>query len=207
MLVNIQIKTQPWLKLIEVTEKLQNINLMQAKTVVKIQVKENPFQNLKNWAIFSRTGITKISNYIEISRLVGQTQQILISSESVNISPTSDLETSLPNTTPKSSFTSVRASASQPKAATANAALLCTWLLVERSGPTRALMMPWLWILTRDASCRDRFVSTAMALEMAPSLWAFKVFITGTIPSDSAITLAKCKRGKIFVILGPFFSS
>lgn len=65
------------LKLIEVTENLQSINLVQANTVMKIQVKENPFQILlKNWAKFSRTNITKISNYLESSGLLGQTQQI-----------------------------------------------------------------------------------------------------------------------------------
>lgn len=65
------------LKLIEVTENLQSINLVQANTVMKIQVKENPFQILlKNWAKFSRTNITKISNDLESSGLLGQTQQI-----------------------------------------------------------------------------------------------------------------------------------
>lgn len=72
--------------------------------------------------------------------------------------------------TMKKSFTSVVASASQPNAATANAALLCTWLLVERNGSASALITPRLWIFMRNGSCMARFVSTVAALATAPSL-------------------------------------
>lgn len=93
-------------------------------------------------------------------------------------------------------LTSVRASASQAVAATVRAALLCTTVLAECSGPMRACMMSWLCMFTRRGSCIAMFVNTVAALATAPSRLLDRMFINGSMPSASAAALGKWRRNE-----------
>lgn len=93
-------------------------------------------------------------------------------------------------------LTSARASTSQAIAAMVRAALLCTTMFAECSGPMRACMMSRLWMLTRRASCIAMFVSTVAALATAPSRLLDRMFINGSIPSASAAALGKQRRNE-----------
>ena len=88
-------------------------------------------------------------------------------------------------------LTSVRASASHAVAATVRAALLCTMVLAECSGLSRACMTSWLWMPRRRGSCMAMFVSTVAALAMAPSRLLDRVLINASIPSPSAAALGQ----------------
>lgn len=93
-------------------------------------------------------------------------------------------------------LTSVRASTSQAVVATMRAALLCTTVLAEHSGPRRACMTSWFCIFTRRGSCIAMFASTVAALAMAPSRLLDRMFINGSIPSASAAALGKWRRNE-----------
>lgn len=88
-------------------------------------------------------------------------------------------------------LTSVRASTSHAVAATVRAALLCTTVLAECSGLSRACMTSWLWMLRRRDSCMAMFVSTVAALAMAPSRLLDRALINASIPSPSAAALGQ----------------
>ena len=93
-------------------------------------------------------------------------------------------------------LTSVRASTSHAVAATARAALLCTMVLAECSGLSRACMTSWLWMPRRRGSCMAMFVSTVAALAMAPSRLLDRVLINASIPSPSAAALGQWRRNE-----------
>lgn len=93
-------------------------------------------------------------------------------------------------------LTSVRASASHAVAATVRAALLCTMVLAECSGLSRACMTSWLWMPRRRGSCMAMFVSTVAALAMAPSRLLDRVLINASIPSPSAAALGQRRRNE-----------
>lgn len=91
-------------------------------------------------------------------------------------------------------LTSIRASTSQAVAATVSAALLCTSVLEECSGLSRACMMLWLWMFRRRGSCTAMFVNTVAALAIAPSRLLDRVLIKASMPSPSAAALGQPRR-------------
>ena len=93
-------------------------------------------------------------------------------------------------------LTSVRASTSHAVAATVRAALLCTTVFAERSGPRRALETPWLWRPARRGSCIATFANTVAALATAPSRLLDRMFTNGSTPSASATALGKRRRNE-----------
>lgn len=92
------------------------------------------------------------------------------------------------------SLTSLRASTSQAVAATVSAAVLCTTVLVECSGPSSACIISWFWMIARRGSCMAMLVSTVAALATAPSRLLDRMFISGSMASASAAAL--CTTGR-----------